>query len=90
MPVSLSIRTPAFRANYADTVAGWVAGVDPYQNAVGGMIWARHGWVNECNDLKSNSYFAVQQSKVDRQYWYLRKVYLNTCAFCFEQAAQPR
>ena|SRR5947209_5809651 len=36
---AFSIETPAIRANYADTVAGYAAGSDPYQNAIGEVIW---------------------------------------------------
>jgi hypothetical protein len=39
---ALGVWTPAFRANYADTVAGGLP-ASQYQDAVVQMIWATHG-----------------------------------------------
>jgi hypothetical protein len=40
---ALGVWTPAFRANYADTVAGRPLESECYQDAVVPMIWATHG-----------------------------------------------
>ena len=40
---ALGVWTPAFRANYADTVASGLLASECYQDAVVQMIWATHG-----------------------------------------------
>jgi hypothetical protein len=40
---ALGVWTPAFRANYADTVAGLLSASEWHQDAVVQMIWATHG-----------------------------------------------
>jgi hypothetical protein len=64
---------------------------DPYQDEVGALIWARHGWVNERNGFNQIRIAWTVEVKGERQYWNFPTVYLNSSAVCFAtMSAEPR
>src|SRR3954447_26031353 len=66
--------TPAFRANCADTVAGWSTVSERGQNVVAALIWARHGSVSECNGFQWVLSSKARRMKDEEQHRHLKTV----------------
>jgi hypothetical protein len=73
--------TPAFRANCADTVAGWVVGVRPPPRCAAALIWARHGSVSECNGFRLVLKSQAERIKDEEQLRHLTTVVSNHWCF---------